>query len=345
MFKQLAGAACATIMMAAAAHAGDATGSGSTFVEPIVKAWAEVYDSKTGDHINYQGIGSSGGINAIKGKTVDFAGTDKPLTAAEQAASGLYMFPVIIGGVVPIVNIPGVGVDKLRLTGPVLADIYEGNIKNWDDKRIAHYNPGMHLPNMPITTVHRSDGSGTTYIFTNYLSKVSPSWKAHVGGNDSVNWPAGLGGKGNPGVSAVVKQTTGAIGYVEYWYAVQNHETSTQMGSHDRVFLYPKAANFAAAAGKANWLGTPGNAVMLLNEPGATSWPISGASFILLDKEQAYANKGATMLKFFDWAFKNGGAMAAAKDYVAMPASVTAMIRKQWAAEIKSGGKPVYVSN
>ncbi|MBU6206849.1 MAG: phosphate ABC transporter substrate-binding protein PstS [Alphaproteobacteria bacterium] len=348
MFKRFAGALSATMcatMLVSAAHAGDVTGAGSTFVEPIVKTWAEAYSSKTGDHINYQGIGSSGGITAIKGKTVDFAGTDKPLTAADQQASGLYMFPVIIGGVVPIVNIPGVRPNQMRLTGPVLADIYEGKIRNWDDARIAHYNPGMHLPNMPITVVHRSDGSGTTFIFSSYLSKVSQSWKVRVGGNDSVNWPVGVGGKGNPGVSAVVKQTTGAIGYVEYWFAVQNHENSTQMASHDRVFLYPKASNFAGAASHANWTGTPGNAVMLLDEPGPTSWPISGASFILVDKDIADANKGATILKFFDWSFKNGGAMAAAKDYVPLPANVTAMIRKQWAAEVKSGGNSVYVAH
>jgi phosphate transport system substrate-binding protein len=344
MFKRFASALGATILLAGAAQAGDVSGTGATFPEPIYKDWAATYKAKTGSAVNYVGIGSGGGIKAIKAKTVDFGATDKPLTAADLSASGLYMFPMVIGGVAPIVNIPGVAPGQLKLTGGLLADIYMGSIKNWSDPRIAAFNKGVTLPNLPITVVHRSDGSGTSFLFTSYLSIVNGVWKAKVGGNDSPPWPVGVGGKGNPGVSALVKQTTGSVGYVEYFYAKQNHETTVQMENASHRFLLPTAPAFAAAAAGAKWTTTPGNAVLLLNQPGANAWPISGATFILVYKDQPNAAKGADILKFFDWAYKAGDAAAASKDYVPMPAGVKAMVRKQWADEVKSGGKPVYIS-
>jgi len=344
MFKRFACALSATIMAASAAHAGDVSGTGATFPEPIYKDWAATYKAKSGSSVNYVGIGSGGGIKAIKAKTVDFGASDKPLTAADLNASDLYMFPTVIGGVAPIVNIPGVASGQLHLTGPLLADIYMGAVKTWNDPRIVALNKGVKLPNLPITVVHRSDGSGTTFLFTTYLALVSDVWKSKVGGNDSPPWPAGVGGKGNPGVSALVKQTTGSIGYVEYFFAKQNHETVAQMQNASHHFLMPTAASFAAAASGAKWTTTPGNAVLLLNQPGVNAWPISGATFILVYKNQPDAAKGADILKFFDWAYKNGDAAAAAKDYVPLPAGVKAMVRRQWATQIKSGGKPVYVS-
>jgi len=343
MFKRFAGALSATMLLASAAHAGDITGAGATFPEPIYKKWAEEYKAATHNGVNYQGIGSGGGIKNIKAKTVDFGGTDKPLTAADQAAAGLYQFPTVVGGVVPIINVPGVSAGQVKLTGALLADIFLGQIKTWNDPRIVALNKAVKLPNLPITVVHRADGSGTSFVFTTYLNMSSPNW-AKVGASDSVNWPTGLGGKGNPGVSALVKQTVGSIGYVEYAFAKQNHETTTLMENAAHHFVAPTAANFANAASSAKWTTSPGNYILLLNQPGATAWPISAATFILVYKEQASAEKGADILKFFDYAYKKGDAAAVSLDYVALPAAVKALVRKQWAANVKFGGKPVYVS-
>jgi phosphate transport system substrate-binding protein len=348
MFTKLIAAACATMTIAAAgaSQAADITGAGATFPAPIYGKWAETYKAKTGIGLNYQAIGSGGGIKQIKAKTVDFGATDKPLSLADQNAAGLFMFPAVMGGVVPVMNIPGVPAGKIRLTGSLIAQIYLGDVKRWNDPQIAAFNRGVALPNLPITVVHRSDGSGTSFVFTNYLAMKSGAWKTKVGANDAVQWPTGLGGKGNDGVAAVVKQTVGSIGYVEYAYAKQNHLTYAAMQTHDGSFVEPTAPNFASAAAHADWAHAPGYYMLLLDQPGATSWPITAATFILVYKQQANAETGANVLKFFDWAYKNGDSQAAALDYIALPPALKAMVRKSWAAEVKGpNGQPVYVSH
>jgi phosphate transport system substrate-binding protein len=347
MLKTLVAALSATVLLGAASatQATDISGAGATFPAPIYAKWAEAYSAKTGVHLNYQAIGSGGGIKQIKARTVDFGASDKPLTPQDQEAAGLFQFPTVMGGVVPVVNIPGLQPGQLRLTGTLLADIYMGNIKKWNDPRIAAYNHGVNLPGVPITVVHRSDGSGTSFIFTNYLALKSPTWKAKVGASDAVQWPTGLGGKGNDGVSAFVKQTVGSIGYVEYAYAKQNHLTFTQLQSHDGAFVEPTAPNFVAAASHADWAHAPGYYLLLLDQPGGTSWPITAATFILVYKQQANPATGAEVLKFFDWAYKNGDGLASGLDYLPLPATLKSMVRKSWAAEVKGGdGKSVYVS-
>ncbi len=344
MFKRFAGALSATILLAGAAQAGDITGAGATFPAPVYAKWAEAYKKATGSSVNYQAIGSGGGIKQIKAKTVDFGGTDKPLKPADLDASGLYQFPAVIGGVVPIVKIAGIQAGQLKLTGGLLADIYMGQVKNWSDPRIAAFNKDLRLPNLPITVVHRSDGSGTSFLYTSYLALVHPVWASKVGASDAVSWPTGIGGKGNDGVTALVKQTEGSIGYVEYAFAKQNKLTTTVMQNKAGKFVAPAAANFGAAAAGAKWDAAPGNYLLLLNQPGATSWPITGVTFIMVYKEQANATKGADVLKFFDYSFKSGDAAASALDYVPLPAAVKTLVRKQWVATVKSGGKPVYTS-
>jgi phosphate transport system substrate-binding protein len=347
MLKKLVAAASAAIVVSAAvaAQAADISGAGATFPAPIYAKWAEAYKAKTGNGLNYQAIGSGGGIKQIKAKTVDFGASDKPLVVDDLNAAGLYQFPTVIGGIVPALNVPGLKPGQLKLTGPVLADIFLGKVAKWNDPEIAKLNPGVALPGLPITVVHRSDGSGTSFLFTSYLSGVSPEWKSKVGASDSVQWPTGLGGKGNDGVSAFVKQTIGSIGYVEYAYAKQNNATYALVQNAAGKYPAPVAANFAAAAAGADWTKAPGNYLLLLNQPGASSWPITGATFILVYKAQDKPETGREVLTFFDWAYKNGDAAAAALDYVPLPASVKNMIRKQWAANVKGpDGKPVYVS-
>ena len=352
MLKKLAVAFAATLVAGAgAARATDITGAGATFPEPVYSKWAEAYRAQTGIGLNYQAIGSGGGIRQIKAKTVDFGASDKPLPATaatgdSQESIGLYQFPTVIGGVVPVVNIPGVAAGQIKLTGAVLADIYLGNITKWSAPQIAHLNPGVKLPNLPITVVHRSDGSGTSFIFTSYLSKVNPTWEKEVGASDSVAWKVGIGGKGNPGVAAFVAQTVGSIGYVEYAYAKQNKLAYTLLQNSAGNFVRPLAANVAAAAANADWKKAPGNYLLLINQPGAQAWPISGATFILVYKKQANAATGESVLKFFDWAYKSGDPTAEQLDYVPLPAPVKGLIRKQWAAEVTGpDGKPVYVSH
>jgi phosphate transport system substrate-binding protein len=346
MLKTFVVAAAATLALgAAAAQATDITGAGATFPKDIYNKWAETYKAKTGVRVNYQGIGSSGGIKQIKARAVDFGASDKPLTAQAQAEAGLFQFPTVMGGVVPVINAPGLAPGKLHLTGTLLADIYLGRIAKWNDPRIAAYNPGVALPNLPITVVHRSDGSGTSFVFTTYLSIKSPSWKAKVGASDAVEWPVGLGGKGNDGVAAFVKQTIGAIGYVEYAYALQNHLNYANLQSHDGSFVEPTAENFVAAASHADWDHAPGYYMLLLDQPGAKSWPITAATFILVYKQQTNAATGAEVLKFFDWAYKYGDAQAQALDFVPLPAALKAKVRKSWAADVHGpNGQPVYVS-
>jgi phosphate transport system substrate-binding protein len=331
--------------LAGAAAAATISGAGATFPAPIYAKWAELYKAATGNSMNYQAIGSGGGIKQIKAKTVDFGASDKPLKPDELNASGLYQFPTVIGGVVPVVNIPGIGPGQIKLNGKVLGAIFLGQIKKWNDPNIAFFNKGVKLPNLPITVVHRSDGSGTSFLFTTYLAGVYKPWADKVGASDSVNWPVGLGGKGNDGVAAFVKQTVGSMGYVEYAYAKQNKASYVLMQNSSGQFPQPNAKAFAAAAQGAPWAKAPGNYVLLLSQPGAGAWPISGATFILVYKNPANADQTANVLKFFDWAYKSGDAAALSLDYVPLPAGVKALVRKQWATTIKANGKPVYISH
>jgi len=343
MFRKFVIVLGVSALTAGVAHADTITGAGATFPAPVYSAWAQAYKAQGHDSLNYQAIGSGGGIKNIKAKTVDFGASDKPLMAGELAAAGLMQFPTVIGGVVPIVNIPGIGSGQIKLSGALLGDIFLGQVRNWADPQIAHLNPGLKLPNLPITVVHRSDGSGTSFIFTSFLSQTSHGWAAKVGASDSVNWPTGLGGKGNDGVDAFVKQTRGSIGYVEYAYARKGGVAYTLVQNKAGQFPKPEAPAFAAAAAGAPWGRAPGNFVLLINQPGAKSWPISGATFILMHKNQENAQKAANVLKFFDWAYKTGDATASKLDYVPLPLSVKNLMRHQW-MQITAGGQPVYVS-
>jgi len=343
MFKRyVAAAAGAIAMIASAASAATITGAGATFPAPVYAKWAEDYKAKTGNALNYQAIGSGGGIKQINAKTVDFGASDKPLKPDDLASAGLVMFPTVIGGVVPVMNLAGVQPGQVKLTGTQLADIYRGVIKKWNDPLLAKTNPGVALPNMPITVVHRSDGSGTTFLFTTYLSMKAAHWASDVGANDSVKWPTGLGGKGNDGVAAFVKQTPGAIGYVEYAYAKQNNMTYALMQNKSGKFVAPQAANFKAAAANAKWSSAPGFYLLLLDQPGADAWPITGATFILMHAKQDDPNRGAEVLKFFDWAYKNGNGAAESLDYVPLPDSVHSLIRASWKKISDGSGKPIY---
>ncbi|KRB82830.1 phosphate ABC transporter substrate-binding protein [Sphingomonas sp. Root710] len=344
MKKMFATALGAVVCFASQAQAADISGAGATFPAPVYAKWAETYKATTGVGLNYQAIGSGGGIKQIKAKTVDFGASDKPLKPEELNAAGLYQFPTVMGGVVPVVNLPGIKPGQIKLNGALLADIFMGTVTKWNDPRIAGLNKGVKLPNLPITVVHRSDGSGTSFLFTSYLSMKNPTWASKVGASDAVSWPTGLGGKGNDGVSAFVKQTMGSIGYVEYAYAKQNKATYVMVQNKAGHYPAPSAANFAAAAAGAQWAKAPGNYILLLDQPGAAAWPITGATFILVYKNQDNAATGASVLKFFDWAYKAGDAAAAALDYVPLPAAVKGLMRKQWVMNVKAGGKPVYVS-
>jgi phosphate transport system substrate-binding protein len=339
-------ATAAAASFAAQAQAADITGAGATFPQPIYNKWGEAYKAATKNNLNYQGIGSGGGIKQIEAKTVDFGASDKPLKPADLQANGLMQFPTVVGGVVPVMNLPGVNPGSVKLTGAVLAQIFVGDIKTWGDPRIASLNANVKLPNLPITVVHRSDGSGTTFVFTTYLSNHSPAWAQRIGANDTVEWPSGtLGGKGNDGVAAYVKQTIGSIGYVEYAYAKQNKMVYAAMQNKNGAFVEPTAPAFAAAASGADWSKAPGNYLLLLDQPGAQSWPITAATFILMHKKQDKPATAKEVLAFFDWAYKNGDPAAAQLDYVPLPANVKAMMRKEWADQIRAGdGKAVFAA-
>ncbi|MEP7327946.1 MAG: phosphate ABC transporter substrate-binding protein PstS [Betaproteobacteria bacterium] len=325
------------------AHAADVTGAGATFPYPIYAKWADAYKKQTGVGVNYQSIGSGGGIAQIKAKTVDFGASDMPLKPEDLQAAGLMQFPAIIGGVVPVVNLEGIAPGALRFSGPVLADIYLGKIKIWNHKAIQDLNPSIKLPAVAITVVRRSDGSGTSFIFTDYLSKMSPEWKTKVGAATAVAWPEGVGGKGNEGVAAYVQRIKGAIGYVEYAYARKNKMISTSVQNKDGQFVQPDDDTFAAAAAFADWKSAPGFYQILTDQPGKNSWPITGASFILMHTKQDKPQIAADVLKFFDWAYKNGKAMATELDYVPMPEAVTRIVADAWKAQIKDGaGKAVW---
>jgi phosphate transport system substrate-binding protein len=343
MFKKIAALVAATFVVGTAAAAvADISGAGATFPAPVYTKWAEAYKAQTGVGLNYQAIGSGGGIRQIKAKTVDFGASDKPLKLEDLNAAGLYQFPTVIGGVVPVFNITGLAPGQLHLTGKVLGDIYLGKVAKWNDPEITALNPGIRMPNFPITVVHRSDGSGTSFIYTSYLSAKNPEWSTKVGASDSVQWPVGLGGKGNDGVAAFVKQTAGSIGYVEYAYAKQNHLNYASVQNKNGVFVLPRAVNFAAAAAGAKWSSAPGNYLLLIDQPGPAAWPISGATFILVYKNQPDEAKCKAVLKFFDWAYTNGDPAAVGLDYVPLPAPVKALFRKQWTANVKGPSGPCY---
>ena len=335
VFAGVAGA-----LYAIAAQAADITGAGSTFAAPIYTKWADAYQKTGGGKVNYQGIGSSGGIKQIEAKTVDFAGSDAPLKDDELAKAGLFQFPTVVGGVVPAVNVPGVKAGELTLSGEVLGDIYLGKIKKWNDPAIAALNPKLKLPDTDIAVVRRADGSGTTFIWTNYLSKVNADWKAKVGEGATVSWPTGTGGKGNDGVAAFVQRLPGAIGYVEWAYAKQNHMTYVAMKNSTGAVVEPKTETFKAAAAGADW--SKSFYQILTNEPGKDAWPIVGATFVLLHTAQDKPAQGTETLKFFDWAFKNGTQAANDLDYISLPDSVTAEIRSQWKSKVKdASGKAI----
>src|SRR5215831_9367762 len=344
MLKTLGAAFGAALIAGAAtlAQAATMSGAGATFPAPVYAKWAEAYKGETGNSLNYQAIGSGGGIKQINANTVDFGASDKPLKPDDLAAGGLVMFPTVVGGVVPVVNLPGIASGQIKLTGAQLADIYRGVIKRWNDPLLTKTNPGVALPNLPITVVHRSDGSGTTFLFTSYLTMKAAHWASEVGANDSVSWPVGLGGKGNDGVAAFVKQTPGAIGYVEYAYAKQNAMTYALMQNKSGAFVNPDAKNFAAAAANAKWQSAPGFYLLLLDQPGADAWPITGATFILMHTKQTDAAKAKEVLDFFDWCYKNGDAAAGQLDYVPLPAAVKDLIRKSWGKITGPDGKPVH---
>lgn len=319
------------------------TGAGATFPYPIYSKWADAYKKGSGVSMNYQSIGSGGGIKQIKAKTVDFGASDMPLKAEELKEAGLVQFPVVMGGVVPVVNLKDVTPGQLKLTGSVIADIYLGKITTWNAPEIAKLNPDLKLPATTITVVHRADGSGTSFLWTDYLSKISPEFKEKVGASTAVKWPVGVGGKGNEGVAANVQRIDGALGYVEYAYAKSNKIAHAQVQNRDGHFVQPTQSSFQSAAASADWAGTPGFGVVLTNQAGAASWPITGASFILLHANQADAVKGKAVLAFFDWSYKNGSAMAAELDYVPMPESVITQVQQAWKSLVKDGsGKAVW---
>ena len=317
-------------------------GAGATFPYPVYAKWANKYHDLTGVRVNYQSIGSGGGVQQIKAGTVDFGASDAPLTAQELDESGLTQFPMVMGGVVPVVNIKGVKPGDLRLSSDSLAGIYLGKIKKWNDPALTRDNPGLKLPEKSITVVHRADGSGTTWIFTNYLDKVSKDWHSKVGSGKSVDWPVGVGGKGNEGVAAYVQRIDGTIGYVEYAYALQSRMAHAKLRNKSGNFVDPSAATFQAAAAGADWKNAPGYYVVLTDQPGRDSWPITGASYIIVHKEQKSASKAEAMLGFFDWSYEHGGEMAKALNYVPMPENVVDLIQAKWKQEIKAGGKPVW---
>jgi phosphate transport system substrate-binding protein len=340
MFVSIALAAAAAAVPALAA---DMTGAGATFPYPIYAKWAEMYKKASGNGLNYQSVGSGAGIKQIKAKTVDFGASDMPLPADELNKEGLFQFPAIMGGVVPVVNLDGIAPGQLKLSGPLLADIYLGKVTKWNAPEIAALNPGVKLPAGDITVVHRADGSGTSFLFTDFLSKTNPEFKSKIGAGTAVKWATGVGGKGNEGVAANVQRIKGSIGYVEWAYAKKNKMSHTQLKNHDGAYMQPDDDAFKAAAAGADWAKAPGFAVVLTDQPGKAAWPITGASYIIMHKVQADAAKGKEVLKFFDWAYKNGGPAATELDYVPMPAAVTKLVEDAWKANLKdASGKAIW---
>jgi phosphate transport system substrate-binding protein len=335
-------AVAAATALGFAAQAAEISGAGATFPYPIYAKWAAAYAEKTGTRLNYQSIGSGGGIAQINARTVDFGASDMPLKPEVLEKDGLTQFPPVVGGEVMVVNLPGVQPGQMTLDGPTIADIYLGKITKWDDPTIAKLNPGLKLPSTAIAVVHRSDGSGTTFIFTNYLSKVSPEWKAQVGEGTAVQWPVGLGGKGNEGVSAIASRTLGGIGYVEYAYAQQNKLTYTKLVNSEGVALEPSLDVFQAAAAHADWKAAPRFYLILTNQPGKDTWPIAGATFILMHLKQDNPERARQVLDFFAWAYTNGGEMAKSLSYVPMPPNAVAIFQDSWKQIVGPDGKPVW---
>ena len=325
----------ALLSTAVAVQAQDLTGAGASFPAPVYAKWADAYNKATGARVNYQSVGSGAGIRQIKAKTVDFGASDAPLKDEELAEAGLVQFPTVIGGVVPVVNIAGIAPGQIKLTGQVLGDIYLGKVTRWNDAAITALNPGVKLPDAQIQPVRRADGSGTSFLFTNYLSKVNAQWKADVGEGTAVKWPAGAGGKGNEGVSAFVQRLPNSIGYVEYAYAKQNKMAYVLMQNKDGQFVAPDDSAFKAAAAGADWKKSFYQ--VLTDQPGKASWPISGATFILMHTKQDKPAAASAALKFFDWAFTSADTMAADLDYVPLPPAVKDMVRALWTAQIKDG--------
>jgi phosphate transport system substrate-binding protein len=336
--------AAAALVAVPLAHAAELTGAGASFPAPVYAKWADAYNKATGNRVNYQSIGSSGGIRQIQAKTVDFGASDAPLKPEDLAKDGLVQFPTVIGGVVPVVNIAGVKPGQLRLSGQVLGDIYLGKITKWNDKAIGELNPGVSLPNQDIGVVRRADGSGTTFIFTNYLAKVNTEWKQKIGEGQAVQWPVGLGGKGNEGVAAFVQRLPGSIGYVEYAYAKQNKLAHAIMQNASGAYVAPDDSAFKAAAAGAEWSKAAFYEI-LTNQPGKDSWPITGATFILVHKAPEKPQQVAEVLKFFNWAYENGDKLAADLDYVPLPDNVVKLIRTAWSSDIKDGsGKSLWAA-
>ena len=339
LVRNLASAAALTAF-GAFAHAQEITGAGATFPAPVYAKWADSYNKATGVRVNYQSVGSGAGIQQIRAKTVDFGATDMPLKDEDLAKDGLLQFPTVIGGVVPVVNIKGIAPGQIRMTGQVLGDIYLAKITKWNDPALAALNPGVPLPDVAISVVRRADGSGTTFIFTNYLSKVNADWKAKAGEGTAVNWPTGAGGKGNEGVSAFVQRLPNSIGYVEYAYAKQNKMTYALLKNKEGNFVAPDADNFKAAAAGADW--SKSYYQVLTDQVGKDTWPISGATFILMYKQQDKSANATNAIKFFDWAYNNGDKMADDLEYVPLPPAVKTLVRQTWASSLKdTSGKAI----
>lgn len=338
--RVLAGAALA-LAAVTAATAQNITGAGATFPAPVYAKWAEAYRTATGAQLNYQAIGSGGGVKQITSRTVDFGASDDPMDGAELAKNNLLQFPAVIGGVVAVFNVPGIKDNELVLTGPVLAEVFRGAIKTWNDPAIARLNPGLKLPGTAITLVYRSDSSGTTFVFTDYLAQVSPAFKASPGSGKTVNWPAGVGGRGNAGVAANVSKIGGSIGYVEYAFAKQNRIPYAAMVNRDGKVVQADDLTFAAAAERADWNAAPGLGANLNNQPGASSWPITSASFILMHRTAPDAARSAEVLKFFRWALNNGQKLAVDLDYVPLPPGVVRQIEASWREIRDASGRPV----
>lgn len=339
---RLALAGAVSLAAALPLQAAEISGAGATFPYPIYAKWAEAYAKTSGVQLNYQSIGSGGGIKQIKARTVTFGASDMPLKPAQLKDGSLVQWPMVMGGIVPVVNVEGIKPGELTFDGPTLAKIYLGQIKTWNDPEIAKLNPGVKLPSAGIAVVHRSDGSGTTFNYTDYLSKVSPEWKSKVGEATSVPWPVGLGAKGNEGVAANVKQTANSIGYVEFAYAKQNALVYAGMINHDGKKVEPVTESFAAAAANADWKDAPGFYLLLTDQPGAQSWPITASTFILMPTEPKDPAAATAALKFFDWAYQNGDDAAKALDYIPMPKNVVELVKKEWATDIKgTDGKPL----
>ena len=318
------------------------TGAGATFPAPVYAKWGEAAKGPTGIELNYQPIGSGGGQNQIINRTVDFGASDAPMDAERLKSANLLQFPTVMGAVVPIVNVPGMAANQVKLTGEVLAGMYAGTITKWNDPKVAQLNPGLTLPNVAVAPVYRADSSGTSFVFTSFLAEQSADWKSKVGAGQSVKWPAGDGARGNDGVAASVKNTRGGVGYVENAYATQNNLVTTQLRNKDGQFVSPSLAAFAAAAQNGDWANAPNFAVNLIDQPGATSWPIVSATFLLVPRDPKDPAREAAVLKWVDWAYQSGDDVAKQLEYIALPSSVKEKVRTTWHTELTAGGKPVY---